>query len=364
MLIQVVRFWDRLPRPVQRGFGPALLALFLLIALSFVPAVSAHVPGMKTISRTVRKVLGLKPAPSFKKASAPKKSGQKRTQKTAPRTTQKAPPRVARETALKSTPKAAPKTAQKAAPKVAQKSAPAKAAATLPFTVKSTPSGATVQINGRAAGKTPVTVKLAAGTHKLTISRSGYAPVTRTVTVKKGVTASLTVKLAASSRASKPKAAATPAKVASSPAKRSPAPTNTAKLLRVGAQAPAITLKDSTGRVHRLGAFRGRKVVALFIWSLDAKAKALINELDSHVRDTGEDSALVILAGGDAAAARKYAESARLRVPLLLGGEETARSYGVPRGTIVLYVVSEFGTIAQREVNNIQLTPIFSRPRG
>ncbi|MGH2426140.1 MAG: PEGA domain-containing protein [bacterium] len=78
-----------------------------------------------------------------------------------------------------------------------KKPTPASVAASQPLTVKSTPPGAIVQLNARQVGKTPVTLKLAPGTYKLTISRSGYAPVTRTITVRAGKAASLNVTLVA-----------------------------------------------------------------------------------------------------------------------------------------------------------------------
>ena len=51
-------------------------------------------------------------------------------------------------------------------------------------TVTSTPSGAIVAIDDRQVGKTPLTVKVSPGNHKLTISRSGYTGITRTLTVR------------------------------------------------------------------------------------------------------------------------------------------------------------------------------------
>lgn len=79
-----------------------------------------------------------------------------------------------------------------------QKPAPTRSAAAQPsLTVKSTPSGATVLLNARRVGKTPVTLRIAPGTYKVTISRPGYATVTRTISVKLGKAASLSVTLVA-----------------------------------------------------------------------------------------------------------------------------------------------------------------------
>src|SRR5207245_11168326 len=100
-------------------------------------------------------------------------------------------------------------TAPKAAPAkrpaaTAQKSAPARPAAVQAVTVKSTPIGVTVQLNARAVGKTPMTLRLAPGTYKVTFSRPGYLSVTRTITVKAGQAASLNVTLVKSSSAPAP----------------------------------------------------------------------------------------------------------------------------------------------------------------
>ncbi len=85
------------------------------------------------------------------------------------------------------------------APPVAtsQKPATARPPATQSITVKSTPSGATVQLDTRQIGKTPLTLKIATGLHKVVVSRPGYASVTRTITVKSGQGASLNITLTA-----------------------------------------------------------------------------------------------------------------------------------------------------------------------
>lgn len=82
----------------------------------------------------------------------------------------------------------------------AKKAALAKPAAAQPLTLKSSPSGATVKLNTRIAGKTPMTLKLAPGTYKVTVSRPGYVTVTRTVVVKAGKAASLNLTLTAAPR--------------------------------------------------------------------------------------------------------------------------------------------------------------------
>lgn len=82
----------------------------------------------------------------------------------------------------------------------AKKAALTKPAAAQPLTLKSSPSGATVKLNTRIAGKTPMILKLTPGTYKVTVSRPGYATVTRTVVVKPGRAASLNLTLTAAPR--------------------------------------------------------------------------------------------------------------------------------------------------------------------
>jgi hypothetical protein len=56
--------------------------------------------------------------------------------------------------------------------------------ARLTITVRSTPSGATVLLNQRRVGRTPVTLTVAPGRHTITVSRPGYRSITRTITVR------------------------------------------------------------------------------------------------------------------------------------------------------------------------------------
>ncbi len=70
--------------------------------------------------------------------------------------------------------------------------------------INSTPGGATVRIGTRTVGKTPMTLRVAPGTYTVTISRPGYAPVTRTISVKHGKAASLGVTLDRAGRATAP----------------------------------------------------------------------------------------------------------------------------------------------------------------
>lgn len=85
-------------------------------------------------------------------------------------------------------------------PVVSAKKAASVKPAVQALTLKSSPSGATVKLNTKVAGKTPLTLRLAPGTYKVTVSRRGYATVTRTVVVKTGGAASLSLTLTAVSR--------------------------------------------------------------------------------------------------------------------------------------------------------------------
>jgi hypothetical protein len=72
---------------------------------------------------------------------------------------------------------------------------PAQFVATQAVLVTSNPDGAIVHLGGRPVGKTPLTLRIAPGTVTITFSRPGYAPVTRTLTVKLGKAAVLRVTL-------------------------------------------------------------------------------------------------------------------------------------------------------------------------
>ncbi len=156
-----------------------LLLGSLAVGLTLVPEVSARVPALKPITTIAQKVL----------RRAEVWGGMVLADlKILTRTHLPTSPPAA--TSQKSTPARTPAVTSK-------KSAPARAVAVQPLTVKSTPIGAAVQINARPVGKTPLTLKLAPGTYKVTISRPGYVTVTRTITVKAGNAASLNLALAA-----------------------------------------------------------------------------------------------------------------------------------------------------------------------
>ncbi len=151
---------------VFRGVTLLLLLASLVIGLSFVPEVNARVPATKEIAATAKKWFqraedwGGKLLASWEVETQPQR-------RTFP-------------------PAASP-----------QKPSPAQFAATQAVMISSSPGGATVRLGTRPVGKTPVTLRVAPGTYKVTISRPGYATVTRTITVKQGKPASLGVTLVA-----------------------------------------------------------------------------------------------------------------------------------------------------------------------
>lgn len=162
----------------------ALLVLgALVIGLSYVPAVQAKVPVAKRLPGMTLDLLrtgadqGRRLLRSLRQGTQP-------------------PLEAARPTTTAPKP-AAPKAAatKPAATKPATTRPAAAKPATPSLTVKSTPGGATVLLNQRRVGKTPLTLKVVPGTYKVTVSRSGYKSVTRTVIVKTGQPASIAVTL-------------------------------------------------------------------------------------------------------------------------------------------------------------------------
>lgn len=150
----------------------------LVVGLSYVPEVRARVPVMKEAPRVAKQLLRrvgvvsirmLASLASARKESQPEKwtSGERRV-----------PQQRASHPAV-----------------ATQKPVPAKVAASQPLTIKSTPTGATVRLNGLQVGKTPLYLSVAPGTYKLLVSRPGYSSVTRTIIVKAGKAVSLNVTL-------------------------------------------------------------------------------------------------------------------------------------------------------------------------
>ncbi|OFX13671.1 MAG: hypothetical protein A2V59_11910 [Armatimonadetes bacterium RBG_19FT_COMBO_69_19] len=147
----------------------------LVIGLSYVPAVQAKVPVAKELPRMTVNLL---------RRGADLGGRLLRTL----RQETEAPLEASRPAATAPKP-SAPKSA---APKPA---ASKPAAVALSLTVRSSPQGATVLLNQRRMGKTPLAVKVAPGTYRVTISRSGYKSVTRTVIIKAGQPASIDITL-------------------------------------------------------------------------------------------------------------------------------------------------------------------------
>jgi hypothetical protein len=64
------------------------------------------------------------------------------------------------------------------------------------LTVTTTPSGASVSVDGKAvAGSTPLSVELRAGSHTLVARRDGYSPVTRSIDARFGRAVIMTLDL-------------------------------------------------------------------------------------------------------------------------------------------------------------------------
>jgi hypothetical protein len=153
-----------------------------VVGLSFIPAVSARVPATQQVTRTAKN--WLQGAGDW--ASGLLASAKGETKPTRP-TTSRTPGAAARPPAAS-----------------AQRPAATRPAATQSFSIRSRPTGATVRLNAQTMGKTPLTLKVRAGTYKVMISRPGYVTITRTVTVQRGKSAALSVTLAAAKRSPTP----------------------------------------------------------------------------------------------------------------------------------------------------------------
>ena len=65
--------------------------------------------------------------------------------------------------------------------------------------INSKPSGATVKIDGVSRGKAPITVEIAAGSHKVSVSKEGFKEKSASARVTAGQTSSMTLALQAES---------------------------------------------------------------------------------------------------------------------------------------------------------------------
>src|SRR5207253_743900 len=61
-----------------------------------------------------------------------------------------------------------------------------KSAATAGVAIKSTPDDAEIELDGKPAGRTPLTLQLNAGDHKITIKKIGFVTWERTLTLTAG----------------------------------------------------------------------------------------------------------------------------------------------------------------------------------
>ena len=135
---------------VVRGVALVLVLYALVIGLSLVPQVRGNVPPLKQAALT-----GLSWVQRAAHESAKLQA------------TLNAPP-------------------YRSSAATSQKPVPTQTGPEQAVTVTSTPSGAIVALDARQVGKTPLTVKVPPGSHKITISRSGYASITRTLSVRSG----------------------------------------------------------------------------------------------------------------------------------------------------------------------------------
>ena len=149
---RVVRLLQGLISLVVRGVALVLVVYALVIGLSLVPQVRGNVPPLKQAALT-----GL----SWVQRAA-QESAKLQASLNAP----------------------APLHRPSAAP--SQKPVPAQTASAQAVTVTSTPSGAIVVLDARQVGKTPLSVKVPPGIHRITVVQSGYASITRTLTVRSG----------------------------------------------------------------------------------------------------------------------------------------------------------------------------------
>ena len=150
---------------VFRGVTLLLLLTSLVIGSSFVPEINALLPATKEIAAPARRWLQRAEDWAGKLLAG-----------------------------WEAAPQPQRRTSQSAANP--QNLAPARFEATQAVMISSVPGGAIVRVNAREMGKTPMTLKLAPGTYKVTISRPGYRTASRTLTVERGKAASLGVNLA------------------------------------------------------------------------------------------------------------------------------------------------------------------------
>jgi hypothetical protein len=67
--------------------------------------------------------------------------------------------------------------------------------ATGAITIESTPTSASVRLDGALVGETPITMRAVAGTHRVTVSKAGFTEASSSVETKNGETAKLSLAL-------------------------------------------------------------------------------------------------------------------------------------------------------------------------
>lgn len=221
--------------------------------------------------------------------------------------------------------------------------------------VRSTPSGAQVQVNDQVVGSTPLTLDLLPGSYRVRISREGYAPVSRTVEVSEGPVA-VDVSLALGG-SDEPEATRSPAPPSSpSPVPPAPRPVRPAAPrlpLAIGAKAPALALKDRLGILYRFDPDYSRRMALVFVWTLNDPTKQVIRDLDARIRKTAQMGGLVVMMGSDRVGVRNFLLTWQLKTPLVFGTPQVATLYHLPTGVDMLYLVSGRGTIEQVQKGTI-----------
>lgn len=204
-------------------------------------------------------------------------------------------------------------------------------------TVESSPEDADVYLNGTLMGQTPLTLySLRPGMYTVKVARRGYTSISRQVELKpnQGATVTFPMKPAAAPSRPAPKPGAGPG-AASAPAQGA------------GTLAPGFTLKDRRGVIFRLSDFRGRRVTMLMIWDLDEENLQLVRTLQAR---TGGRNALIIMVRPNRLALRRFLDTERITVPVLLGNPDIAFEYRVPEGVAVLFTITEQGRIQSRQI--------------
>lgn len=311
----------------RRRWPWAVLVIAVVVVAAFLvaaPAARAHVPALDAITRAAGQMLDRSRDWVLRRLpSADRPAGSVRP------SAQTAPPNS-------DNPAAPP---ARVAP---QRSAPQAGTGTL--AVRSSPTGARVEVAGRPRRTTPVTVRgLPFGTYTVRVSLPGHRSVVRTIRIG-DEPATMIVALESAPPAPKRISTQSSASPAHGPAAgRAP---------NIGAAAPAFALKDRLGVIYRLPDLRGGRGVILFVWDLQPRARSLIAALDSHAAASGV-AAWVVVIRPDRTAIREYVQTAGVRVPLLFGTDRVAAAYAVPPGVPALYVISETGTIARRQVGQV-----------